>query len=447
MRKSVKIIIIIGSILVLILAYFGYKGYQSVMEGAALSGKNENIPLEFDKLSPLSIGNADWPNWRGLNLDGKSEIKGINKDWSKGLKKLWQIDYLCQDRATATWSAPVIQGNRLIVQGRDEMNDLVFCLNSETGALIWKGSYDASAGRSHGSGARATPFIDSNMVYTYGRGGDLVCWNMEDGKLIWRKNVKNFGGQEPTWGFSSSPFVYENKVIIQGGGDALVLAFHKTNGELIWKSMEGEAGYSFAMPINIESKNRLLIYHGIGLSCLDFDNGNEFWQIPWKTEYCVNATTPIVFQDIIFHTSGYGMGGQAIKVTNEGFSVLWKNESIEAQHSDPVLIDGYLYGFAGNSSRNVGHLRCVELKTGNEMWSTDQVGWGTMIYVDNTLICLDIKGNLFLVNPDPSFFQKIGEIKLAIKDVKNPAWTVPVAANGKLYLRYLQHLVCYDLMP
>ncbi|MFH1708073.1 MAG: hypothetical protein ABIF71_09155 [Planctomycetota bacterium] len=32
-------------------------------------------------------------------------------------------------------------------------------------------------------------------------------------------------------------------------------------------------------------------------------------------------------------------------------------------------------------------------------------------------------------------------------DVKNAAWTVPVVANGKLYVRYLQRLVCYDLLP
>jgi len=58
---------------------------------------------------------------------------------------------------------------------------------------------------------------------------------------------------------------------------------------------------------------------------------------------------------------------------------------------------------------------------------------------------LDIKGNLFLVKPDPTGFTKVGEIKSAIDGVKNPAWTVPVVANGKLYLRYMQQLVCYKL--
>jgi hypothetical protein len=65
--------------------------------------------------------------------------------------------------------------------------------------------------------------------------------------------------------------------------------------------------------------------------------------------------------------------------------------------------------------------------------------------VDGYLICQDIKGNLFLIQPDPSGFKKLGEIRKAIGDVQNPAWTVPVVANGKLYLRYLQQLICYQL--
>lgn len=139
------------------------------------------------------------------------------------------------------------------------------------------------------------------------------------------------------------------------------------------------------------------------------------------------------------------MGCEALKVTANGYSVLWKNNLIEAQHTDPILIDGYIYGYSGESSRNVGQFKCLELATGKEMWSTDLIGQGTTTFVDGYLICQDLKGNLALINPDPSGFKKIGEIKSAIEGVKNPAWTVPVAANGKLYLRYLQQLVCYQL--
>jgi outer membrane protein assembly factor BamB len=139
------------------------------------------------------------------------------------------------------------------------------------------------------------------------------------------------------------------------------------------------------------------------------------------------------------------MGGEALQVTKSGYTVLWKNNLMEAQHTDPILIDGYVYGYSGESSRNNGQFKCIELASGKEMWSTNELGQGTATFVDGHLICLDIKGNAFLVKPDPSGFVKVGAIKSAVQDVKNPAWTVPVVANGKLYLRYMQQLVCYQL--
>lgn len=445
MKRSIKIILIIIALILIVGAYFGYQVYKSIMGSEPLSGKQENIPSAIGSMSPVTYGIADWPNWRGANFEGKSATTGIQTDWSKGLKKLWSVNYLCQDQATASWSSPVVQGNRLIVSGRDENNDLLFCINSENGELIWSGSYEAKSGTSHGPGPRATPFINEDKVYTFGRSGDLVCWKLEDGKLVWRKNVKEEGGVEPTWGYSTTPLVMDNKVIVQGGGKALVIAYDKITGELLWKSMEGEVGYSAAIPIKIEDEIQLLIYHGTGLSCLNPSDGKVMWTAPWATDYFVNATTPIVSGDIIFHSSGYKMGCEALKVSKDGFSVLWKNNVLEAQHSDPILIDGYVYGYSGESSRNNGQFKCIELMTGKEIWSTNQIGQGTTTFVDGYLICLDIKGNLFLVKPDSKGFTKLGEIRHAIGDVKNPAWTVPVVANGKLYLRYLQQLICYEL--
>jgi outer membrane protein assembly factor BamB len=445
MKRYVKIIILVIAIVVIIAGFLGYQVYKMILGSEPLTGKQENIPAVTATIPPLTTGIADWPNWRGTNFEGKSATKGIQTDWSNGLKKLWNINYLCQNNSTASWSAPVVQGNRLIVPGRDKNNDLVFCINPDNGELIWLGSYEAMAETSHGPGSRATPFIDGDRVYTFGRSGFLACWQLDNGRLIWRKNVKDQGGVEPSWGFSTTPLVFDNKVIVQGGGTALVIAYDKLTGDLLWKSMAGDAGYSAAITMKIENETKLLIYHGKGLSCLNPADGKELWSVPWLTEYGVNATTPIVFNDIIFITSGYKMGCEALKVTSTGYSVLWKNNTLEAQHSDPILIDGYIYGYSGESSRNTGKFKCIELSTGKEMWSTNLIGQGTTTFADGYLICQDLKGNLFLLKPDPTGFIKTGEIKSAIEEVKNPAWTVPVVANGRLYLRYLQQLICYKI--
>lgn len=442
--KTIVILIFILFALAFV-AYYGYGVYQLIAGSEELSGEVEKIPEIAAIESIKEKGEADWPNWRGPNFDGKSLVKDIDLNWSDGLEKLWQIDYLCQGTNTASWSAPVVKGNRLIVPGRNETHDIVFCINTENGELIWQNSYEAATQTNHGPGARATAFIDSNYVYTFGRNGDLVCWNLPDGKKLWHKNVMDLGGKEPDWGHSSTPLVYKNMVIVHGGGDALVCAFDKISGDLLWKSMQGNAGYSFTMVMTTKLGDRLIVYHGTGIASLLPENGKVLWNLPWETEYYVNATTPIISGNYIFHTSGYETGCRLIKVENDKPEIVYENKDFSAQHSDPILIDGYLYGYSGQSYRNTGDFKCIEMATGKEMWSTAQIGQGTTIYVDGYLICLDIKGNLFLVEPSSEQFTLVGEIKNAIEEVKNPSWTVPVAANGKLFLRYMQRLVCYKL--
>ncbi len=447
MKTRTKIILGIVTLVISGGAYVGNTIYQMVNGSEKIKGTSIIPETELNYKSAIAFGTDDWPHWRGANLDGKSSTVGIKKDWSQGLNKLWVVDYLCQDNSTGSWSSVAVQGDRLVVPGRDDLNDLVFCLNAETGDLIWSSSYEAEALTPHGKGARGTPFIDQDRVYTFGRSGDLACWQLLDGELVWRKNTTEIGGVEPDWGYSISPFVFENMVIVQGGGSAQIIAYDKFSADLVWKSKEGKAGFSSAMPIEIGSEQFLLIYHGVGLSLIDPNDGTELWEIPWETDYGVNATTPIVQSDTVFFTSGYGMGSQTIKASKETYDILWTNPDFAAQHSDPILIDGYLYGYSGQSTRNKGEFKCIELASGKVMWSTNEMGNGTTVYVDGHLICMDYKTNLFLVNPNPNEFKMNGEVENAIDEVRYLAWTPPTVANGKLYLRYLQKLYCYDLMP
>ena len=446
--KRKRLVITLVSIFVLVLAslIMVYFARLAIRGEEDIRGPLGAIPKTTAVLTPVKHGPADWPCWRGLDDDGKSTVTGIRKDWSGGLKKLWELDYLCQGRQSVTWSAPAVQGNRLVAPGRDEKKDIVFCLDPNNGELLWLGSYEAKAGTSHGSGARATPYIDDDRVYTFGRSGDLACWRLDNGVLLWKRNVSEIGGKMPRWGHSSSPLVYDDKVFVQGGGNALVVAYHKMTGDLVWKAMEGEAGYAAPTLINMGEKIGLLIFYATGLACLDPHDGRTFWSVPWETRYNVNATTPAVSGTTIFITSGYGTGCQALQVGDTGADVLWRNKVIAAHHSDPVVIDGFIYGYSGQSSQNRGYFKCVKLDNGEEKWSTRKVGWGTTLYIDGHLLCMDIKGNLFLVKPDPGAFRKVTEFKHALGKVRHTSWTIPVIANGKLYLRYMQRLVCYSLV-
>ncbi|MCP5104731.1 MAG: PQQ-binding-like beta-propeller repeat protein [bacterium] len=450
LKKVLKITGVIFGLVVVVMAVLVVWNWESLsimLTNRGLQGPVTAVPkTSAPALPPLTTGESDWVCWRGANGDGRSGVTGILTDWSTGLEKKWEIDYLCRHRSSGTWSAPVIRGNRLVVCGRDETNDLVFCLNPEDGSLIWKTAYPSEAESNYGSGARATPRIDDDRVYTFGRSGDLVCWNLLDGSKLWHKNVKDEGGEEPTWGHSTSPLVTDTLVVVNGGGTARTIAYDKMNGDMAWKSGSGQAGYAALRTMLIEGGPVFLTFHGKGLAALAPEDGKELWNMTWETKYDVNAVTPVISNDLVFITSGYGTGCGLLKVSRTGVEVVWKNEVIASHHSDPFIIDGHIYGYSGLSTQNKGEFKCVELLTGVEKWSTGEMGWGTCVYVDGCLLCSDIKGNLFLVKPDPEKFIMVTGMSGALGKVRGASWTVPVPANSKLYLRFQQKLVCYKII-
>jgi outer membrane protein assembly factor BamB len=449
-KKWLKwILIIFGVFVITMVVYVALNwSWISIVAGTEdLSGESGKIPETIGQISDtLEFGEADWPSWYGPDGDRISREKGILTDWSDGLKLIWEIDYLCQGIGSASWSSPVIQGNRLVVCGRDTGNDLIFCIDPEDGSLIWYQSYPAIAKTNHGSGPRATPFIDDDRIYTFGRSGDLVCLSLYDGQILWKQNVMDEGGEEPTWGHSSSPLVFGGLVLVQGGGSCRAIAYDKNSGDVIWKSGNGLAGYAALKAMDLSGKNVLLVFHGTGFAAIDPTDGNQLWNVDWRTEYDVNATTPVVIDDRVFITSGYGTGSMLLKVNFEKVDSLWRIDEFSSIHSDPYIIDGYIYGYSGDSFQNKGAFRCIDLSNGEEKWSTNDVGWGTCTLVDGYLLCSDIKGNIFLINPDPNKFDLVTTLSSALGEIKGPVWGTPVVANGYLYLRFKQKLICYEIL-
>lgn len=440
-----RIILILLLIFVIYIAW-NWSSFKILMGTEELSGSESPVPQTMTELPPLlEEGKTDWRSWYGPEGKRRSFVKDIRTDWSDGLEKRWEVNYLCQGRESASWSAPVVRAKRLIICGRDSENDMVFCLNPDNGALIWQASYPAKAKSSHGSGPRATPFIDEDRVYTFGRNGDMVCWSLFDGQKIWHKNVMDQGGIEPAWGHSSSPLVIDSLVLVQGGGHVRTVAYNKFSGDIVWKSGHGLPGYAALVPMDINEQQLVLAFHGTGLAAMDINTGKHVWEIPWRTDYDVNATTPLVIGDKIFISSGYGVGSMMLQTTGNTVDSLWRIEEHASIHSDPYYIDGYLYGYSGDSHQNKGAFQCLDPETGKMQWTTNEMGWGTCTWVDGYLLCCDIKGNLFLMKPSPERFQLVTQQKKALGKIPGPVWTNPLVANHHLYLRFKEKLVCYKI--
>jgi len=383
---------------------------------------------------------ADWYQWRGPNRDGVSTEKGGLSVWREDEPKvLWETS------VGTGYSSMSISNGRLYTLGNSEKQDTVYCLDVNTGDVIWKYSYPCEAKGEGYPGPASTPTIDSNKVYTFSREGDLFCFSVESGEVIWAQNVIDLGAKSPQWGFTSSPLVLDKMVIVDAGR---TLALDKSDGSLIWKTNKDYAdvwedidsyggGYSSPIAFNINNTQRLAVFNSSGLVLLEPQNGKELSLYPWKTAWNVNATTPIFFDDKLFLSSGYNTGCKLFQINDEDKPILiWENKNMRNHFNSSVLWEGYLYGFDEN------RLKCLDSETGEEKWAQAGLGKGSLMIADAKIIALSDKGVLVIADASPNGYNEISRAKV----LDGLCWTVPVLSNGKIFARsHPGSLICLDV--
>ncbi len=417
--------------------------------------------------APPGGDRTDWPCWRGPGGDGKSPATGIKTDWSGGLTQLWERKDLC--RKGRSWSAPVVKGHRLVVVGHYRLaepvtkgydvvrtgrgKDVVFCFHADTGEPLWTSEYDVEVTQTNhqaGSGPHGTPYVDGERVYTQGGYGHVACWRLSDGKRLWLTNVKDHGGKPPTYGYCTSPLVIGGVVVVQGGGSAQVIAFRKDTGQVAWTVGQGPASYAAPLPARIRGKLQAVVLSGNVLRGIDPGGGKVLWSVPYETKAGHNQTSPVSEGDFVLITSSYQTREKCKAIVvgagNEPKRI-WGGRVISSCQSDPIVLGGHVYTYSGGSAWTTGQFKCVERATGRERWSVPvevNHGQAAMVHVDGYLLYKTYNGRLGLWKAGPDGARKVTEWQIP-RARRKEAYTVPVVARGKLYVRDHAVLTCYDL--
>jgi outer membrane protein assembly factor BamB len=109
-----------------------------------------------------------------------------------------------------------------------------------------------------------------------------------------------------------------------------------------------------------------------------------------------------------------------------------------------VLVGETLYG------SNAKGLVAAEFLTGKLLWQAEGIGPGSTFYADGHLYFHGQNGDVALVEATPEAYRVKGRFTPPgqPKD-RTPrgekAWAYPVVANGRLYIRDLGTLWCYDV--
>ena len=287
-----------------------------------------------------------------------------------------------------------------------------------------------------------------------------MCFTL-DGKEVWRTDyVKDLGGIIPVWGFSESPLVDGDKLICTPGAeDGALMALDKKTGKMIWKCNvpEGKTGdrgflgksgaaYASVIAIDFEGVRQYVLFASTTLVGLSTD-GKLLWRFdrPSNT-HRINCSTPVYHDGIVFAASSYDAGGGAAKLSKDDKGTITAKEvyfsnKLKNHHGGYVVVDGYLYGCF-----DPGTLTCIEFKTGKVMWEERRPGNGSILYADGRLYCRNEgrEGTIYLVEADPKEYVERGRFNQPDR-TRDQAWPHPVVANGKLYIRDQDVLLCYDV--
>jgi len=395
----------------------------------------------------LETRDTGWNQWRGPNRDGISPDTGLLKEWPAGGPPLaWKTTGIGEG-----YSSVSISGDKLFTQGDVGGSSSIICLKAADGKIVWTAKI-GEAGGARDPGSRGTPATDGTLVFAISQGGDLVCVEAEGGKVKWQKSLqRDFGGKRPGWWWSESPLLDGDLVVCTpGGSKGAVVALKKETGEPAWQSADFKDGahYTSLLPAEIGGVRQYVILTAESVAGIAAKDGKVLWRADRKGKTAV-IPTPIYKDGLLFVTSGYGVGCNAFKITADGGQFkteeVYSGKQVKNHHGGVVLVGDHLYELDDDRK-----LKCVEFKTGKVVWEDKCVGKGSIAYADGHLYCrgeTSEKGgacHIALVEASPQGYKESGRIEQPDRSA-TAAWAHPVVFGGRLYIRDMDVLLCYDV--
>ena len=381
----------------------------------------------------------DWAEFRGPKRDGIIDGVSFSTDWeSHPPTELWRHP------VGPGWSSFCVVGPLFFTQEQRGEQEVVSAYTVDDGVNVWtqttESRFEATMG---GVGPRATPTYDDQRLYVTGASGLIQCLDAKSGNPFWQFDlIEELDVKLPSWGFSSSPLLHENLVIVFAGGgkEDSTIALDRETGKLIWSAPGGNHGYSSAQLATIEDTEQILMSSNRGLQSLDPKTGRELWNHSWDIDAMARVTQPTVVESTAYLGTGYGNGTQRIDIKRDGDN--WSTEEVwigpmKPYFNDCVYDEGSLYGFDGPI------FMCLDADTGKKAWKRGRYGHGQVLLIKamQVLLIVTEKGDLVLAKANPNKLEEIARIS----SVEGITWNHPVIADGKLFVRNAEEMVCYEL--
>lgn len=384
----------------------------------------------------------NWASFRGLNGAGISTHANVPTRWSgkTGEGILWKTEIPLSGH-----NSPVVWGDRVFLSGADPNRRQVYCFDTSTGGLLWKGdvlglpkSNEEPLEIMEDTGfAAPTVATDGRRVYAIFPTGDVGCFDFK-GKKVWEKNL---GRPDSSYGYSSSLAMYKNLLLIQydqGGVEdekSELIAIDGFSGRIVWQKKR-LVGNSWSSPIvaSIAEQFQIITCGDPWVVAYNPADGAELWRAN-----CLSgdiASSPIYANGLVFVIEPYSKL-VAIKPDGKGdvteTHIAWVSEEGGPDICSPVSNGKSIFLLATE-----GLLECYNVSDGKRLWEKDlqEYFMASPSLVGNNLYLLSEKGIMFIAEAE-SEYKELAKCELNEKCHASPAF-----ADGRIYIRGVENLYC-----
>ena len=398
---------------------------------------------------------ADWPAFRGT-ANGNAPALPVKDLGKVQINKLWKVE------TPLGFSSFAVGGDKAYTIVKRDVDgnptEVLVALDVKTGKEVWAGpltimnKYDGGGDsgtpdNKGGDGPRSTPCVNDGMVYAIDANLGVYAFDAASGKKVWNHDVlKDNAGVQIKWQNAASPVIDGDVLLMCGGGPGeALLGFDKKTGKVLWKGEDDKMTHATPIIADILGVHQCIFFTQKGLVAVDPQKGSVLWRadFPYKVS---TAASPVVFEDIVYCSAGYGVGAGAFKISKSGSGLsaapLWRRENECFNHwSTPVMKDGYLYGMFSFKEYGNGPVACVDIRTGKDVWKQPGFGPGQVILSGDTVVALSDKGEVVFIKADPAAYTELKREDL----LDGKVWSYPVLAYNRLFARSTVEGGCWEL--
>lgn len=407
------------------------------------------------------IANADnWPNWRGPTGDGLVAAGNPPISWSEKKNIKWKTAIHGEGSST-----PAIWGNRIflttaVLTGKSaeaaggrrrgpskpttpyQFN--IICLERETGKILWEKTaaeiLPHEGKHNTNTFAPNSPVTDGEYVWVSFGSRGLYCYTV-DGKFVWSNDLFPMKITS-SFGEGSSAVLAGDAIIVlmDHEGDSKILAFNKTNGDLLWEKDRDE-GTTWSTPLVIERDGILQVITSGKKTIRSYNaqNGELIWHSPGLEDSAI--PTPVVGNGNVYFTSGYldpkliamKMGGTG----DLSQATVWQIEKNTPYVSSPLLYGERIYVTRGLS----GFISCFNAITGEPYYIREKLEGMRQVYaspigVADRIYITGRKGTTTVIKNSDEF-------KILATNILDDGFDgSPVVIGDELYLKGAANLYC-----